>query len=311
MKIFKIILMAFIVVISSYIVSRLLYKRSIILKQEGFSVSSVFSTPEGELLSLTNKPDLTNKIQNANSNITNMPLCQYCIKGSYNSAMTGNNMNVDMIKYVINRGCRFIDFEVYLIDNVPTVAYSVDPLYAIIETANNILLDTVFTTAITTAFSGKCPNKSDPLFIQLRVKSNDPAIFPAIAMSVDAALATRLYDETITPSTLLSDVMGKVVLIIDTSSSPGWKKYDICNTASPSPTGTISGNVKVSTKLNANSIANAYIKQASLTTSTPNSVDNLLAANEESILVTPKPFSLSDMNDVLTKYNRPTVNGKT
>ena len=48
----------------------------------------------------------------------------FCIKSSCNSAYTGKYMNLNMIKYVLSRGCRFLDFEVYIKDNIPIVAYS-------------------------------------------------------------------------------------------------------------------------------------------------------------------------------------------
>jgi hypothetical protein len=42
-----------------------------------------------------------------------MELMQYCIKGSVNSAYSGQYISDEMVKYVLSRGCRFLDFEVY------------------------------------------------------------------------------------------------------------------------------------------------------------------------------------------------------
>ena len=39
----------------------------------------------------------------------------FCIKSSCNSAYTGKYMNLNMIKNVLSRGCRFLDFEVYIL----------------------------------------------------------------------------------------------------------------------------------------------------------------------------------------------------
>ena len=72
-----------------------------------------------------NSPSIGN-IQSIQPKIANMPLKEYCVKASYNSAVSGKSVNKNMIKYVLNRGCRFLDFEVFYIksnDNfVPVVA---------------------------------------------------------------------------------------------------------------------------------------------------------------------------------------------
>ena len=43
-----------------------------------------------------------------------LPIKDYCIKSSFNSATTGKHVHENMIKYVLMSGCRFLDFEIFL-----------------------------------------------------------------------------------------------------------------------------------------------------------------------------------------------------
>ena len=51
-------------------------------------------------------------------------LRNFIIKSSFNSAYSGSYMNLEMIKYVLKRGCRFLNFQVFIKDNTAIVAYS-------------------------------------------------------------------------------------------------------------------------------------------------------------------------------------------
>ena len=84
----------------------------------------LFGTIEGEFNNLT-KSDAT-KIVSIPSEYTKRPLKDYVIKSSYNSAITGKYANIDMVKYLLHRGVRFLDFEIMLIDNAPMITYSYD-----------------------------------------------------------------------------------------------------------------------------------------------------------------------------------------
>jgi hypothetical protein len=162
-------------------------------------------------------------------------LRDYCIKASSNSAYSGGFMNLDMIKYVIGRGCRFLDFEVYIKDAIPVVAYSnaivYDPSYNSFTSYDlPVSLVGCLNTCMANAFSALAPNKEDPLFIQLRIKTNINDAFGSIAKVVDSVLKPKLYKGEVTPTTYLAELMGKVVLIIDRTSTPGYKNYPTCST---------------------------------------------------------------------------------
>jgi len=195
----------------------------------------------------------------------NKNLSQYAIKGSYNSANSGTYISTNAIEYVLQRGCRFLDFEVYIDEyrgasatspEVAIVAYSSTTINNIINTntikldsKNLLLLDDVLMTCVTKAFlSNICPNYGDPLFIQLRLKTGNSSLKP-IVNSIEYSLLPRLYmDYTkktaikVNETTKLNNIMGKIVLVIDTglnttditliekyinvlSNTSNWKKY--------------------------------------------------------------------------------------
>ena len=118
----------------------------------------------------------------------------------------------------------------------------------LLTTENTVLLDNILTTAVANAFSAPCPNYSDPLFINLRIKSNDPAIYEAIAASIDHTIKNKIYVDAssnilitnnknnssikkaavVTKDTLLSNVMGKIILSIDKTIFPNYKNHTTC-----------------------------------------------------------------------------------
>jgi hypothetical protein len=168
---------------------------------------------------------------------TLLPLKEYIIKSSYNTAISGNYVSKDMIKYVLTRGCRAIDFEVLFINMKPYVTYTTDNTYKTYDTENKILLDDALMAASTFGFSYPCPNTNDPLFINIRLKCNKDdlsAALTSISKSVDFALGSKLYDKKITDETTLNDVMKKVVLIFDNTLFNNYEndiecdKMDVC-----------------------------------------------------------------------------------
>lgn len=168
------------------------------------------------------------QIKNMSKDFINQPLKEYIIKGAYNCSVSGNYVSKDMIRYVLERGCRFLDFEVVYINNKPMVSYTLDRNYEMIETNNTLLLDDALLSCVGVGFSQKSPNPKDPIFIHLRVKSKDKSIFNAIGKSVDYALRHFLYKNKITDETKLKDVMGKVVLLLDARLDRNYHEYTEC-----------------------------------------------------------------------------------
>ena len=185
-----------------------------------------------------------NKIENTTlgSGITNTSLDpsndnslrNFCIKSSFNSAYTGGYVNQNMIKYVLSRGCRFLDFEVYIKDGVPIVAYSdakFDPSYtSFTSIAPALSLAGVCSTIMSNAFTETSPNPDDPLFIQLHINTNLGSSYSLIAQTIASTLSAKLYTGTVDPSTQINLLMGKIVLIIDNqTANSSYQNYSGCS----------------------------------------------------------------------------------
>ena len=213
-----------------------------IKKQQASSPSVASPPPYSDTPSAAQMSQL-NKIENTKlgSGITSMQidvsgdysLRNYCIKSSFNSAYTGSYVNRNMVKYVLSRGCRFLDFEVYVKDGIPIVAYSTaqyDPSFTHFTSKSPaISLDGVCSTIMANAFTDASPNPEDPLFVQLRIKTYLQSAYSAIAEVVMSTLTAKLYQGKVTLDTPLPALMGKIVLIVDKSSSPGYKDIVDCN----------------------------------------------------------------------------------
>ncbi len=181
-------------------------------------------------------------ITNPGSGITNFSqgssspyLRDYCIKSSSDSAFSGGYMNLEMIKYVLRRGCRFLDFEVFVKDDIPVVAYSNDVIYdpsfnSFTSMDLPVSLEGVLKTIKSNAFSDTSPNPKDPLFVHLKIKTNVNDAFQKIAKLVDTNLKSVLFEGPVTPTTYVTDLMEKIVLIVDISTSPTYGNYPVCGT---------------------------------------------------------------------------------
>lgn len=154
-------------------------------------------------------------------------LRNFCIKSSFNSAYTGRYMNLDMIKHVLHRGCRFLDFQVFIKDNTAIVAYSQDDyIDAFTSNPPALSLGGVFSTINMNAFNENSPNPNDPLFIQIRILSNLPAAKSIVAQTIASAFSANLYVDPATGYAIpidlnvqMNQLQGKVVIITDQRST--------------------------------------------------------------------------------------------
>ena len=232
MKFHQKLIFAITIFILAYIIWRAYNSRQFSL--ENFELPTIIGQPSqsSELTSLKKTTPIN--IQNIAQDHANLPLREYCIKGSYNSAYTGHYINLEMIEYVLARGCRFLDFEVYYINEndkyIPKVGFSTDNTFTMLNSENSILLDNVLSSATASAFSSKTSNNKDPLFIHLRIKSNNGDVYNSVAKSIDYSIKPLLYKEAVTNDTLLREIMGKVVIIIDKSINRDYSQYNVCNT---------------------------------------------------------------------------------
>ena len=165
-------------------------------------------------------------IKNASFPATqNNALRNFVIKSSFNSAYTGGYMNLDMIKYVLRRGCRYLNFQVFIKDNTPIVAYSQDDMdNSFTSTPPALSLGGVFSTINMNAFNEHSPNPNDPIFIHLQIMSSLPTANSMIAQSIAASFDDNLYKNPTTGNavpislnTQMNNLKGKVVILADTS----------------------------------------------------------------------------------------------
>ena len=231
-------------------------------QKEGFIVSKNVpsnSSIDAEIKNMSLPTILTSNIKSC-KNIT-YPLSQYAIKGSYNTANSGNYVSTKAIHYVISRGCRFLDFEVYIDENEDKpslssaiVAYSMVPINNTtntktvkLDSKNTITLDDALSACISKAFSASIsPNYDDPLFIQLRLKTGKSSLQP-IVNSINYRLMDKLHMDPIEKTAInvnaeteLKTIMGKIILVVDAglnditlmkpyinilSNTENWKKY--------------------------------------------------------------------------------------
>ena len=127
-------------------------------------------------------------------------LVDYYVASSYNSCCNGDFLNdyvsAETLRTVISQGPRLLDFEVYMVDGKPVVAASPYKTTNIKGTYNSVvpLLGTNGAMDIVNryAFSLKgSPNYKDPIFINLRIKS-DKMDYNALAQGFNKIFGPRL-----------------------------------------------------------------------------------------------------------------------
>jgi Phosphatidylinositol-specific phospholipase C, X domain len=223
-------------IIFFYIIARMVNKR---MEQNGSTASTTppydDETGAAQLSQLTKiQNTLGSGIRNARFDVNkNNSLRNFVIKSSFNSAYTGGFMNMNMVKYVLSRGCRFLDFEVYIKDNVPIVAYSesaTDASYThFTSSPPSLSFQGVLSTVMSNAFSDTSPNPNDPLFLQLRIRTKLPGGYNAIAAIIKNTMNDRLYSGIVTPDTQITDLLKKIVLIVDNTSAPDYQNDTVCD----------------------------------------------------------------------------------
>ena len=184
--------------------------------------------------------NMTNRMGEINGKITSIDvmhekfsksLKDYYIKTAYNCCSGGNYRNdyVDLciLKNVLKQGVRCLDFEVFSINDKPVVATSTSDNYYVKETFNYIDFDDVMNIIQNYAFAGSTsPNPYDPIFIHLRVKSNNIKMYDNFAQvfkKYNSILLGQEYSYENRGRNLgnvpLLELMGKVVIIVDRSNN--------------------------------------------------------------------------------------------
>lgn len=253
MHIVKKFIILFIILITSYILYNLFKQRSenriksaaeikaavetsakASVKEGLFGIESIVAAanPEEEVKSL---PANGVTIQAIPETQLDLPLREFIVKSSYNSGISGKFASIHALRYVLGRGCRLLDFEIYTRDGSEYVSFANDDEFSSLGTNNREPYRLKLTNALNmiggSAFSSDSPSPGDPIFIQLRVKNNNKDTYTRIAKAIDFAFNSRLATEKINSSTPIRNIMGKVVIIMDKSSSPDYNNYISCDSA--------------------------------------------------------------------------------
>lgn len=158
----------------------------------------------------------------------NYNLRDYYIKSSYNSCAGGQFENdwvgTCSLVAVIRQGCRLLDFEIYNMDGVAAVAVSPTKNYYEKGSYNYITFDEAMEVVSFNAFAGSsCPNPNDPLFINIRIQSNDILIYDSVSESLAKHLENKMlgnefsheYNGNNLGKIPISRLLGKVCVIVD------------------------------------------------------------------------------------------------
>jgi hypothetical protein len=207
------------------------------------------------------------QVKTRNANLLKLRLMDYCIKGSYNTAFSGNYVSKEMVKHVLSRGVRFIDFQVFYLPPTGTAVEvgSTSEFGAYVgytdkktsfqpdKVKNNKLpsFGKMLYTVLDQAFVNKMgdeyrvKNPKDPLFLQIRMRtedSNKPALFEKIQETLRNYLASSPYaygSKTVSRFTKLSQIKQKLIVVFDSDDyylvrRKGFNKSDYVNMLSNS-----------------------------------------------------------------------------
>jgi len=176
-------------------------------------------------------------------------LRDYYIKAAYNAfnpdKFKNSTVSMDACLYTIARGCRFIDFEVFSVDNQPVIASSSVNSFNYKETYNHIPVSDAFEVLGSYAFSGsKCPNPGDPFIIHMRIMSQNITMYDNLAKVIIGSKTVarnllgpkygREYQSKDLGNENLSDFKGKIILMVD-GTNPVYRKtklFELINMSS-------------------------------------------------------------------------------
>ena len=157
-------------------------------------------------------------------------LRDYYIKSAYNAfnpdKFKNSNVSMDALLYVIARGCRFIDFEVFSVENQPVISSSSVNSFNYKETFNHIPVSDAFEVLGSYVFSGsKCPNPGDPFIIHMRMMSRNVTMYDNLAKIISQSKTVarnllgpkygREYQSKDLGNEDILNFKGKIILIVD------------------------------------------------------------------------------------------------
>ena len=149
-----------------------------------------------------------------NDEYAKLRLKQYVIKASFNSAYgsDGQISNENLKRIIDDEGVRFLDFGIYEQNKEPVVGHS-NSYGNTIGSNNTMGFGELMNTVAQIAFQTK--NGRDPLFLHLRIKSENQPLLTSVAEILQNTFREKIYDDQVTKNTKLKSLIGKVVFIVD------------------------------------------------------------------------------------------------
>lgn len=167
------------------------------------------------------------------SDIYNYPVNFYYIKTAYNCCSEGSYVNdyvnLCVLEKIITQGVRCFDFEIFNIDDIAVVSTSTNSNYWIKETFNYVVFSEALEKITGQAFNSLyCSNYSDPVFISLRMKTNNINVYNNLAKLFKNYTTPYLLedkysygnnDNNFCGTVHLSVLMGKIVIMVNSPST--------------------------------------------------------------------------------------------
>jgi hypothetical protein len=308
MEFYQKILILCIVLLTMYMLYRLLTKRWQMQQEHAITQANMNSGLIAE--------SFTSEIKPQNTNNADLALINYVVKGSFHSAYnySKNKIDLETLSTILQRGVRFLDFEVYSVNGDAVVGYSssLNPSSNTIESSNSPEdADTRLSAIFEKINLQKPPNLTDPLFIQLRIKSKLPALYSKVAQAIDSAFSGVLYSNPsagqdgrwIDLQKPLSDYKGKTIIVIDKiNSTSGYSDLAKCKKESGEGCYDLNKYVNLET----GSDVCVSTTHATITTSRPNTLhikDDNKTVEVDGKVPTKWIFSMPNPMDSTNKYD--------
>jgi Phosphatidylinositol-specific phospholipase C, X domain len=189
--------------------------KSLTKHQESMDPGLANVSPADEQMNLAS---LYDPVTLQSTTIIHLPIQNYCIKASYNSACSGYNVSTNTLVWILSRGCRYLDFEVHAITDADKNTLII---VKFVNSSNFILLSDVLSTIMNHAFQNTSPNPQDPLFLNLRIyQDNNPLTYSLISMSIQNIIGPKLFKGPVSGNTFFYLLRNKIVLSCDQTINP-------------------------------------------------------------------------------------------
>jgi hypothetical protein len=181
-------------------------------------------------------PNINGKIRSVIPN--NTKLNKYYIKTAYNCCSLGSYKNdfvgLCSLTNVLKQGVRGLDFEIFSIDDKPVIATSMSTNYYTKDTYNSIPFHEAMHMITRNAFTTQyCANSKDPIIIHLRFKSKNIKMYNNLAKIFTQYQrfligANYKYTKTNLSNTKLSELMGKIIIVVDETNKTFEESTALC-----------------------------------------------------------------------------------